>query len=117
MMSEGNLPLPGPIACTLTQAELASRRSELLPGLLSRADSQETIPGGFRWSFREVNGLLNDVALVIEAERRCCQFLRFRLTFEPDGGPLWLEVSGPEGTQEFLRSMLIKIQPPAPTSG
>lgn len=83
----GRLLLPGPIACTLTQTELASRRSKLSPGLLSRAASQEPVPGGFGWSFREVNGLLNDVAAIIEAERRCCQFLPFRLTFEPDGGP------------------------------
>ena len=117
-MSERNLPLPWPIACSLNQAELATRRSELLPGLLGRADSQEAILEGFRWGFRDTsNALLNDIISVIEAERRCCQFLRFRLTFEPDGGPLWLEASGPEGTQEFLRSMLIKVPPPTPTSG
>ena len=116
-MSESNLPLPEPIVCTLSETELATRRSELLPGLLSRADSQETIPGGFRWGFRETNGLLNELVSVIDTERRCCKFLRFRLTFEPGGGPLWLEVSGPEGTQEFLRSILIKAPPTTSTSG
>ena len=116
-MSESNLPAPRPIACTLTPAELTTRRNELLPGLLSRADSRETIPRGFRWSFRETKGLLNDVASVIEAERRCCRFLRFRLTLEPDGGPLCVEVTGPEGTQEFLRSVLFNVSPPSPTNG
>ena len=69
MTSEGDLPLPGPIVCTLSTAELAARRTELLPGLLSKADSQETIPGGFRWGFRETYGLLNELASVIDAER------------------------------------------------
>ena len=100
MMSESDLPLPEAIACTLTDAELAARRAELLPGLLSKADSQEPIPGGFRWGFRKISGLLNQLASVIDAERRCCKFLRFRLTLEPGAGPLWLEVSGPEGTQD-----------------
>ena len=53
-MSEGDLTSPMAIACTLSESELASRRDELLPGLLSRADSQDTIPGGFRWCFNEI---------------------------------------------------------------
>jgi hypothetical protein len=82
-MSESDLHAPEAVACTLNQIELANRRNDLLPGLLSRADSQETIPGGFRWSFSETKGLLNDVASIIEAERSCCRFLRFRLTLDP----------------------------------
>jgi hypothetical protein len=116
-MHESDLPAPRPIACTLSQAELATRRNELLPGLLRRAESQETIPGGFRWSFSETHGLLNDIASVIAVERRCCRFLSFRLTLEPDGGPLWMEVTGPEGTQEFLRSVLFSDPPALTTTG
>jgi len=114
-MSESDWHAPEAVACTLTQIELMTRRAELLPGLLSKAGTQETIPGGFRWSFSETNGLLNDVASVIEAERRCCRFLRFRLTLEPDGSLLWLEVTGPEGTQNFLSSLLSNASPPSAT--
>ena len=113
-MSEGDLTSSIAIACTLSEGELASRRNELLPGILGRADSQDIIPGGFRWRFIETSGLLNKVVSAIEAERRCCQFLRFRLTLEPDGGPFWLEVTGPEGTQDFLRSLL--SNPPVPSA-
>jgi hypothetical protein len=116
MMSESNLPVAPIIACTLTQTELATRRNELLPGFLSRADSRETIDGGFRWSFIDATGLLNDVASVIEAERCCCQFLRLRLTLEPDGGPLRMEVTGPEGAQELLRSFLLNAPSSLPTT-
>jgi len=49
---------------------------------------------------------LTEIVSVIEAERECCRFLKFGLTLEPDGGPLLLEVTGPEGTQEFLLSLL-----------
>ena len=115
-MSESDWHAPQTIACTLTQSELVTRRAELLPGLLSKASTQETIPGGFRWSFGETKGLLNSVASVIEAEGSCCRFLRFRRTLEPDGGPLWMEVTGPEGTQEFLRSVLFNVPPASPTT-
>jgi hypothetical protein len=113
-MSESDLHAPETVACTLTQIELANCRNELLPGLLSKADTQEMIPGGFRWSFSETKGLLNSVASAIEGERSCCRFLRFRL-LEPDGGPLWMEVTGPEGTQNFLRSLLFNALPSAGT--
>ena len=69
-MSESDWHAPHTIACTLTPIELETRRKEL-----------------------------NGVASVIEAERGCCRFLRFRLTIEPHGGPLWMEVTGSEGTR------------------
>ena len=112
-MSESDLHPSQPIACTLNPIELATHRTELLPGLLSKADTQERIPEGFRWSFKETDGLLHKVVCVIEAEGHCCRFLRFRLTLEPDGGPLWLEVTGPERTQDFLRSLLFSVSPAA----
>jgi len=114
-MSESDRHAPHTIACTLAQIELATRRTELLPGLLSQADTQETIAGGFRWRFSEAKGLLNKVASVIDAERSCCRFLRFRLTLEPHGGPLWMEVTGPQGTQNFLSSLLFNASPPSAT--
>ena len=32
--------------------------------------------------------------------------LRFQITVEPDGGPIWLELTGPSGTREFLDALL-----------
>jgi hypothetical protein len=94
-----------PIACTLTPTELAAQRSGLLPGLLTRATAREPVRGGFRWRFEPHDGLLNDVARVIDAEHRCCRFLRFHWIVEPGDGPLWLEVTGPEGTEDFLTAL------------
>ena len=42
----------------------------------------------------------------VDLERRCCAFLRFELTVEPGGGPVWLELTGPPGTREFLQAEL-----------
>lgn len=41
-----------------------------------------------------------------DAERQCWRFLRFEITTEPDGGPIWLNLSGPDGTREFLSALL-----------
>lgn len=95
-----------PIGCALTPAELAAMRSGLLPGLVARASAKEPIPGGFRWRFDPQADLVKKAAAVIDAEHRCCRFLRFRLLVEPGDGPVWLEVTGPEGTEDFLSTLL-----------
>jgi hypothetical protein len=95
-----------PIVCTLTSAELAAMRDELLPGLLARASAKDPIPGGFRWRFDPQADLIKEAAAVIDAEHRCCRFLRFLLLVEPGDGPVWLEVTGPEGTEDFLSTLL-----------
>jgi len=94
------------VACTLTPAEFAATRNGLLPGLLARASAREPLPGGFRWRFHPQADLVKDAAAVIDAEHRCCRFLRFLLLVEPDDGPVWLEVTGPEGTEDFLSTLL-----------
>jgi hypothetical protein len=45
------------------------------------------------------------LATMIDAERRCCPFLRFQVLAEPDNGPVWLEVTGPAGTRDFLEQL------------
>jgi len=42
----------------------------------------------------------------LDSERRCCRFLRFRVTVEPDEGPMLLELTGPEGTRDFLTALI-----------
>ena len=42
-MTESDLHPSQPIACTLAPLELATRRTELLSGLLSKANTQEPI--------------------------------------------------------------------------
>jgi hypothetical protein len=45
------------------------------------------------------------IAHAIDAERRCCRFLRFDLTVEPDAGPVVLDLTGPPGTREFIAAL------------
>lgn len=95
-----------PIACELTPAEITARRGTLLPGLLAQAAERMLVLNGFRWRFAASGKFLAAAAETINTERQCCRFLRFVLAIEPDGGPIWLEVTGPEGTAEFLETLL-----------
>jgi hypothetical protein len=81
-------------------------RGGVLPRLVGKAIVAGRIPGGLRWRFEPVVDLVREVAAVIETERRCCRFLRFLLLVEPGEGAVWLEVTGPEGTEDFLSALL-----------
>jgi hypothetical protein len=95
-----------PIVCTLQPGEFAARASGLLPGIARLADSRVPIAGGYRFEFASSIDCLSAIAAMIDAERRCCRFMRFQLTVEPDSGPVRLDVTGSAGTQEFLSALV-----------
>jgi hypothetical protein len=97
-----------PIACTLAPGDLAARRNELLPGLAALALERVDRPDGFAWRFEPRTDVLQAITAAINGERQCCAFLRFELTVEPAGGPVWLAVTGPAGTKEALTEVLQK---------
>jgi hypothetical protein len=95
-----------PVACTLDPAALTARREGLLSALLRRANTHEELATGHRLRFEAGDDTLALIARTVEAERRCCRFLRFQITVEPDGGPIVLELTGPAGTREFVSALL-----------
>jgi hypothetical protein len=54
-------------------------------------------PSGADW--------IAQLAQLITFERECCPFLQFTVRIEPANGPLWLELTGPSGTKDFLQSL------------
>ena len=95
-----------PIACTLTSSELQERRRTVLEQFRQAVIQATELEDGFSYSTAAEATSLRDLVTLIELERQCCPFLRFRLTFEPDGGPWLLELTGPPGTKEFLADLL-----------
>lgn len=94
------------IACDLSAAELTGRRDAWLAQLAGSASEISEIKNGVVLELPTSPEITRLIAQVIDAERQCCRFLRFRCTYEPDLGPISLEVTGPEGTVEFLGEVL-----------
>ncbi len=95
-----------PVACSLSPEALTARREGLLRDLVTRAESREAHPSGWRLRFPSEPGILTTIARAVDAERQCCRFLRFEIAVEPDGGPISVELSGPTGTTDFLAALL-----------
>lgn len=63
------------------------------------------IGGGFAYRFPSQGNWVAELTQLITFERECCPFRQFDLRLEPANGPIWLELTGPEGTKDFLKSL------------
>ena len=91
-----------PVACKLMPAELQERRRNVLPQVLAAVNETVELENGFRYRFTPGDELISELGKLIQLEHKCCPFLTFGLTVEPENGSVVLEMTGPEGTKEFL---------------
>jgi hypothetical protein len=68
------------------------------------ARERQALPNGYAFRFDSV--ALGDVARFIDNERKCCPFMTFELEVQPGDGPLWLRMTGPDGTRAVLDAEL-----------
>lgn len=91
-----------PVACTLTADALADRRTGVLAPLGRAVLERREVEDGWAFRFAPEPGRVEALARVVEMERACCAFLRFRIQVEPAGGPVWLELTGPPAAKEMI---------------
>lgn len=62
------------------------------------------LPGGYSFRLANETALLMKIADFLAKERLCCPFFGFALQIEPEGGALWLSLTGREGVKPFIRA-------------
>jgi len=77
-------------------------QKDLLPQLLDNLKRVEELDDGYHLFFKSDDYIFKLVCDWLLVERVCNPFLRYKLTIEANGGPVKLEICGPEGTKGFL---------------
>ena len=95
-----------PIACNLTDSDFQERRAGVLKMVADGVMETKELNDGYAYRFPSDSSWLATLAKLITVERACCPFLRFNLRIEPAEGPIWLELTGPPGTKDFLNSII-----------
>lgn len=95
-----------PVACSLTANGLQERRHGVFSLVRAHAKEVKPLEAGYALRFEPKDEALQAVADLITSERKCCPFLMFTLKVSQDHGPVWLELTGPDGTKSFLAPML-----------
>ena len=95
-----------PLACNMAafNTEQGKRHQTLTQQLFESVEDIQELPGGYAFRLPMRSSLYMAVAEFITLERLCCPFLNFVLEVEPEEGPLWLKLTGPDGVKQFLQA-------------
>jgi hypothetical protein len=96
-----------PLACdrlALTQEQRKRHFDDLGPMVRSLKTSVRELTDGFEFQFPSDMKTYQVVAEWVAGERVCCPFFEIDLRSEPQGGPLWLRLTGRDGVREFIHT-------------
>lgn len=88
--------VPGAIDVNERERHFASLRQLFGERALERRD----VDDGREYRFDAAD--FEELSTFVANERKCCPFLTFEIRVSPDSGPIWLRLTGPEGTRSFL---------------
>ena len=97
---------PSSLACDLTAIPPEERDDHLSEGqelFYAALESQELVDG-FAFRFSPESDVILAVAEFISRERLCCPFLSFTIDLKPQGGSLWLRITGPAEAKAVLKA-------------
>jgi hypothetical protein len=92
------------ISCKLTTPELRLRKATVIASLKEMVLEKQELVNGFRYRFDGSDQTLDLLSDFIKTERLCCDFFTFSLTVGNHAFPVWLELSGPEGSTAFIEN-------------
>jgi len=95
-----------PIACKLTSLELQQRKATVISSLKRQMVAKKELPDGYRYQFQGTDVLLDELLDFIKTERMCCDFFQFTLQIAGDASETWLNITGPEGAKDFIKTEL-----------
>ncbi len=98
------------VKCRMEPRDLR-RRYQSVGELLMEAAEERELNEGYAFRFAGDDGSLSRLADFVTSERSCCPFLRFELTVEPDRGPIWLRLTGPEPVKRVVQDALTQARP------
>ncbi|MFT3912144.1 MAG: hypothetical protein QM737_22145 [Ferruginibacter sp.] len=92
------------LTCKLTSAELRERKKTVIKSLKSQIIEKKELPTGYQYKFAGTDKMIDELAEFVKTERACCDFFNFTLSFE--GENAFLEITGPKGAKDFIKSEL-----------
>lgn len=97
---------PEKLACKLTTPELARRKATVIAELKQQILQSIETDHGYAYRFPGTDIMIDRLSEFIKTERQCCEFFSFVLKIGKGDEPVWLELSGPDGSKDFIRSEL-----------
>lgn len=100
------------IACNLTaiSSEQRGQHIAIAKQVFALVEETQELPNGYAFRLPQEPDMWLKAAEFIANERLCCPFFGFTLELEPEGGPLWLKLTGGEGVKQFLQAEILPFR-------
>jgi hypothetical protein len=97
---------PTPFVCNLgvMNQEERGRYISLSRKVMGAGDERRELDNGYAFRLAAAKISLMEIAEWVTFERRCCPFFNLQIEAEPNGGPLWLRMTGAPGIKQFILS-------------
>jgi hypothetical protein len=92
------------IVCKLTSKELHDRKETVLELLKKEVKEKKELANGYSFKFDGSDEIFSQLTTFIQSERQCCNFFVFSLVVADTESAIWLTISGPQGTKEFIET-------------
>ena len=95
-----------PLVCNMGIFSATQREAHILvtEELIQAALSVQEVENGYQFIFPNEASFISKIAVFVSSERLCCPFLTFTMNVVSNNKPVSLSLTGPSGTQEFLRA-------------
>jgi hypothetical protein len=88
----------------LTPEQRRRHFAVLGPALVAKRTAVRELPDGYEVQLPSDAETYQQAAEYIDGERVCCPFFDINLRITPEGGPLWLRLTGRPGTKQFIEA-------------
>jgi hypothetical protein len=92
------------VSCKLTSDELMQRKATVLESLKKQVLESKELTDGYAFKFPGTDAVVDELTEFIKTERSCCDFFVFGLSISGDKSEIWLNLTGPEGAKEMIKT-------------
>lgn len=98
-----------PIACDATAIDEDEREAHGRVGrqLLAQVAGYRELADGYALRLPTETDAVQRAGTFVSRERLCCPFLDFELEVTAEQGPVWLRLTGPDGTKTYLERHMV----------
>ena len=103
-MNDASADKVSPFACDMSAIE-PDRRGEhmaTIDELFRAVEDIQELPNGYAFKLANEPDVFFRTAKFIALEGLCCPFFGFALEVEPEGGAVWLSLTGRDGVKSFI---------------
>lgn len=101
-----NMKMESPFACNMEAIKSDQRQQHIATArqLFRAVKSIRELPDGYAFHLPDESDTLRLLTEFVSLERLCCPFFGFTIEIEPEGGSVWLNLTGREGVKPFIRA-------------